>query len=68
MWKSFGLHCTLWVLPHGNDCNQCLLGLIAIKGVVLGCFDTAQDGFIKFLAELESGEFLLSSPFMFRDG
>lgn len=44
MWKSFRLHCTLWVLPQGNYCNQCLLRLTAIKRVVLGSFDTAHDG------------------------
>ena len=32
------------MLPYGNNCNQKLLGLIVIKGVVLGYFDTARNG------------------------
>ena len=40
------------MLPHGNNCNQKLLGLIVIKGVVLGYFDTARNGLNQVLGTI----------------
>ena len=40
------------MLPHGNNCNQKLLGQIVIKGVVLGYFDTARNGLNQVLGTI----------------
>ena len=40
------------MLPHGNNCNQRLLGLIVTKGVVLGYFDTAKNGLNQVLGTI----------------